>query len=341
MTSERQFHILQLLIKLYSEQQKSISSQMLSNHIKLSPSMLRNELRILEKEGLIAKENFSAGRIPTNKGYEYYIKNTKDSSDDTKTKQVIDKIDELFVKKVISIDEIINEAFSIINESSQSIVFEAKSYQDVYLMDLKIYELSPVRINLVFIFSNGEIHNNLLELETTNNTSNLEQIDDVKRTLNLFASKMIGINVLKINNHLNEISKELGVTLKLVEERFIDATKTLFEKILARKGDVHNFNALINYLDSSEDFLLLKNLLHYLQNGNIFDFLDDKNAINHDNTSIFLDQDTTILANKSLIKKDFNIEGKSKTFYLIGPKSQDYAKIIKILDFIDKKLSEI
>lgn len=341
MINDRQLHILHLLIKLYSEEQKSISSQMLSHYINLSPSMLRNELRILEKEGLITKENFSAGRIPTNKGYEHYIKNNHDQSNDAKTEKVIAKIDELFVKKVISIDEIINEAFSIINESSQSIVFETKNYQDVYLMDLKIYELSPTKINLVFIFSNGEIHNNLLELETQKNTSKADQIEDVKRTLNLFATKMIGINVLKINDQLNEISQELGVTLKLVEERFIDATKTLFEKIIAKKGDVHNFNALINYLDSGEDFLLLKNLLHYLQNGNVFDLIDDKNVINHDNISIFLDQDKTIFANKALIKKDFNVEGKPKTFYLVGPKSQDYGEIIKILDFIDKKLNEI
>lgn len=75
--SNRQTDILKALIKEYTETGEAIGSEMLEKKYKLgiSPATIRNEMVELEKKGYLKKEYFSAGRVPSAKGFRFYIKN--------------------------------------------------------------------------------------------------------------------------------------------------------------------------------------------------------------------------------------------------------------------------
>lgn len=75
--SNRQTDILKALIKEYTENGEAIGSEMLEKKYKLgiSPATIRNEMVELEKKGYLKKEYFSAGRVPSAKGFRFYIKN--------------------------------------------------------------------------------------------------------------------------------------------------------------------------------------------------------------------------------------------------------------------------
>lgn len=75
MLNERQSHILRLLVKAYIETGRPVGSQALvdAHELDFSPATVRNDCGVLEEEGYITQPHTSAGRIPTLKGYQYFV----------------------------------------------------------------------------------------------------------------------------------------------------------------------------------------------------------------------------------------------------------------------------
>lgn len=73
--TNRQTDILKALIREYTEKGEPVGSEMLEKKYKLgfSPATIRNEMVVLAKKGYIKKDYFSAGRIPSAKGFRFYI----------------------------------------------------------------------------------------------------------------------------------------------------------------------------------------------------------------------------------------------------------------------------
>lgn len=78
MLTERQERILNNLIKEYIGRAEPISSKLLKKKsgLDISPATIRNELQELTEKGYVTQPHTSAGRIPTNKGYKYFVKIT-------------------------------------------------------------------------------------------------------------------------------------------------------------------------------------------------------------------------------------------------------------------------
>ena len=78
MITERQEKILNSLIKEYIDSPKPVSSKLLKKreNLNISPATIRNELQELTEQGYIKQPHTSAGRVPTNKGYKYFIEIT-------------------------------------------------------------------------------------------------------------------------------------------------------------------------------------------------------------------------------------------------------------------------
>lgn len=74
--TDRQTDILKTLIKEYTESGEAVGSEVLEKKYKLgvSPATIRNEMVELAKKGYLKKEYFSAGRVPSAKGFRFYIK---------------------------------------------------------------------------------------------------------------------------------------------------------------------------------------------------------------------------------------------------------------------------
>lgn len=73
--SQRQIDILRSIIKEFSESGEPVGSEILEKKYKLgvSPATIRNEMVVLAKKGYIKKAHFSSGRVPSAKGFRFYI----------------------------------------------------------------------------------------------------------------------------------------------------------------------------------------------------------------------------------------------------------------------------
>jgi heat-inducible transcriptional repressor len=73
--TERQKHILAAIVEQYAEVASPVGSKLLAQVFNVSSATIRAEMAELEREGFITQPHTSAGRIPTDKGYRYYVNN--------------------------------------------------------------------------------------------------------------------------------------------------------------------------------------------------------------------------------------------------------------------------
>jgi transcriptional regulator of heat shock response len=89
----RQAHILATIVERFVETAEPISSKILIELFNVSGATLRNEMRVLEDAGYLHQPHTSAGRIPTAKGYQFYIKECmQPSSHEQAIKQKLEKL---------------------------------------------------------------------------------------------------------------------------------------------------------------------------------------------------------------------------------------------------------
>jgi heat-inducible transcriptional repressor len=97
--TERQQHILSAIVEQYAEVASPVGSSLLAKAFKVSSATVRAEMAELERQGFITQPHTSAGRVPTDKGYRFYVNVLNDS---TATKQLEGRGERALVSRVQS-----------------------------------------------------------------------------------------------------------------------------------------------------------------------------------------------------------------------------------------------
>ena len=111
--------ILTSIIKEYTRSAQPVSSAFLAEKFKVSSATMRNEMADLEKEGYIYQPHTSAGRVPTEKGYLFYIENflqEKKFSNNTE-KEVLKKLNKISDDHLVKIKELAKSLADISGET--------------------------------------------------------------------------------------------------------------------------------------------------------------------------------------------------------------------------------
>lgn len=91
MLTDRQQRILQAIVEQYAEVASPVGSSLLAKVFNVSSATVRSEMAELEKQGLIQQPHTSAGRIPTDKGYRFYVNNIAESAPETPAERRAEK----------------------------------------------------------------------------------------------------------------------------------------------------------------------------------------------------------------------------------------------------------
>ncbi len=126
-TKERESEILNLLVEAYIKETKPISSQRLCEKYKLpySSATVRNVLETLEKKGFLSHIHTSSGRVPTTKGFKYYVECLKQEEMEKNYPMQLQ-----FYKRIADRGQVINNALDVLAENSGYASFLAISGQN-------------------------------------------------------------------------------------------------------------------------------------------------------------------------------------------------------------------
>ena len=333
MLDERKKRVLQAIVEEYINTAEPVSSNSLITKYDLncSSATIRNEMADLEKKGLLDKMHTSSGRVPSAKGYRYYVDELL--KDDNISLEEVKYISEKLESKVNEIEDLTKITANTISEVTHytTIAIGPKASEQI-IEEIKFVLLGSRMILAVIMTDTQMVKETIIKFD--------EDISEKQvKTLNyVFNNKLKNQPIEIINKPLEEyLYQEMSDMVKVIKPIIEQIKKLLFEdneihmQGTRRELDLPEFNSLqvaknfMNILDEKE---LIADMLN---SG----FAEDINVyIGGENEKEELKDFSVITFKHKVGNKDIGTIG------IIGPKRMDYSKVISVMKYISKKLNE-
>ncbi len=331
----RRNKILEVIIKTYVEEAQPVGSQTVCRKLRtgVSPATVRNIMADLEEMGFIAQPHRSAGRVPTDKGYRYYVDYLMEP--ERLTQENIEEIVKQYETKRLVIEDIIKKATLLLaGLTKQASVILYPNLKKVRLKKIELFLIEPEKIIVNLVSSSGLLENSIIILSKA-----LEE-NELLRLNNFLNSELAGLNLEEIKEHLLRM---------LLEERH--AFYYLLDKALK----------IINLASQMEieDMLYLEGAGYFLQQPEFSDLeklrqvlavIEEKKALleifsqdlESEGVSVCIGKENKCLPiqNCSVVVSTYKVEGKPLgKIAILGPTRMGYSKAVSSVDFMAKLLS--
>ena len=327
MISEREKEILKVIVEEYIKTAKPISSSEICKIVKCSSATIRNEMVYLSDLGYLEKNHFASGRVPSEKGYKYYVDNLMKPKDMTGEDML--KLQTIFNNQSLALSDTIKKSIEIVSEITNytSIVLGTNASSNK-LKQVEIVPLEENKILTLVITDKGVVEHKNLYLPSTISTL------EVKKTVEL-------INKLLIGTPINEISEKLEYELKPIIGKYVKQHEVLYNAFYdafseftnGTNNDVH-FVGRSNFLKQPE-FTSVEKVQEVLSK------FDDINVIKEEENNginIYIGSESEISNDMAVIKTKYNFNGEEGTIAIVGPKRMEYDKVVSLLDYIKNNL---
>ena len=200
MLTNRQSELLKLIIEEYIKTAKPVSSKSLCDTLNCSSATVRSEMSNLEELGLLEKTHTSSGRVPSEKGYRYYvdyIMQPKElTGEDVLTLQTI------FKNKSLNLSDAIVKSMEIVSElTNYTAIILGKSSNENKISKVEVIPINGSDLVAIVVTDKGHVESKNLSLK--------EKISptEIKQTVDL-------INKFIVGTPIDEVSLKLEVEVK-------------------------------------------------------------------------------------------------------------------------------
>ena len=325
----RQKEILKEIVENYIKTIKPIGSKSLCKKFSCSSATIRNEMAVLETLGYIEKNHISSGRIPSEKGYKYYVENLMKPKELTGEEML--KLQTIFHNNELEISDAISKAVQIISElTNYTSVILGKASSDNVLKQVSIVPLDETKIIALVCTDKGVVQNKQFVLPE--NT----YVDEIVKTCEIINKMLIGTPINEVAERLEfEIKPKIAKTVKQYEavyNIFYDA----FSSFVKKEDNVF-FSGKTKILDQPEysnNALEVRKIINKFEDETLVRKIEEKS----DGINIYIGDDSEFDPNVTVIKTKYNINGEEGTIAIIGPKRMEYAKVVGLLEYIGETL---
>ncbi len=330
---EEYINTLQAIVEEYINTAEPVSSNSLtSNHgLNCSSATIRNEMADLEKSGYLDKTHTSSGRIPSEKGYRYYVDELL--KEDDISLEEIKYISSKLETKVNEIEDLTKIAANTISEVTHytTVSIGPKATSQI-IEEIKFILLGTRMMMAIILTDTGMVKETIIKFDEDITQKQVE-------TMNyMFNNKLKGQPIETIDRPLEEyLYDEMTYSVNVIKPIIEQIKKVLQDEQIYLEGanksfDLPEFNSLevaknfINVLDTKE---LVSDMLNSGFADDIHVYIGEENQKEE-------------LKDFSVVTFKHKVNGKDVgTIGIIGPKRMDYSKVISVMKYINKKLKEI
>jgi heat-inducible transcriptional repressor len=335
--NERSRQILEAIIEDYIDSAEPVGSRSVTrrHHLGLSPASVRNVMADLEEMGYIASPHTSAGRVPTGKGYRFYVDSLLRVRELTSREQ--ESIRQQYRLRGLRLEELLREAGKVLSSISHYTgIVTAPRLTATLFRHIEFIRLSQGRLLVVFVAQSGLVQNKLIELAEPLTQAELEQMA----------------------NYLNETLG--GLTIEEAKARIVEEMareKALYDRLMARalqfsrealqeqgEGEVF-IEGASNILEQPEfaDLERMKRLFRAFEQKSLLVELLDKSQ-QADGVQIFIGSQSHYreLEGCSLVTASYSTRhGTLGTLGVIGPTRMPYSQVIPVVDYTARRVSQM
>ena len=336
MPSPRARRILSAIVDKYIEEGNPIGSKSLSlaDNIGLSPASIRNVMSDLEELGFIASPYTSSGRVPTSKGYRFFI-------DSLLILQPVEATELERIKRRVNLHESNSRDLAISVSNTLSAITKLAGIvtipkqQVTRLKEIDFIKLSEKRILAIIVMNETEVENRILQMKRDYSK------DELKQASNYLNTHYEGRSLSYIKKHLinelmqtNESVNSSMSDLIDIADQVLDFTES-DEYIVAGQRRLMDFHEL-------SDIKKLRQLFDaFKEKQQLLELLDK--SMSTDGIQIFIGEESgyQMFDNCTLITSPYTTEdGAIGVLGVIGPTRIAYRKVIPIVDITAKLLGK-
>ena len=199
MLTQRQELILQAIVRQFTVTGQPVGSKLLAEVLpfKVSSATIRNEMVVLEHEGLVKKEHSSSGRVPSKQGYRYYVDHLLDPATISATDSAM--IHNSLGTEFQKIDEIVSHSAEILSNLTSYTAFTLKpEQQNVRLSGFRLVDLGNSRVLGILVTDSGEVESQSFTIPKRVDPEALEAV------IRLINDQLVGLPLTEVVKRLNQ-----------------------------------------------------------------------------------------------------------------------------------------
>ena len=335
---ERKTKILQAIIRNYLETGEPVGSRTISKYtdLNLSSATIRNEMADLEEMGYILQPHTSAGRIPSDKGYRFYV----DTMMEDREREVI-QLKEMLVERQDKMETLLKQVARVLAQNTQyATMISAPQTRRNKVKFIQLSRVDADQILAVIVVEGNVIKNNILSVTQ-------ELSDETLLKLNILLNTHLnGLSIEEINlGMISALKQQAGIHSDIVGE-VLDAVADAIkadEDLQIYTSGTNNIFRYPELADNAKASELINTFEEkQLLSGLVQDALADES--NETGIQVYIGNETPVQSMKdcSVVTATYELgEGMKGTIGIIGPKRMDYDKVIGTLRTLQNQLDEL
>lgn len=331
MLIDRQVLILQSIVENFITTNQPVGSKQIAQNIDFSSATIRNDMSKLEKEGLIKKTHISSGRVPSEKGYRYYVDYIKKDYELSNSEN--EKLKQLINGDIVSENNFLEKNAIVLSDLTDcTAVILAPTKTDRRINKIEVILLSSRSILVILVTNIGEVFQQNYKLDAD---FTAEDIVEVNKLLQSYfydvdmatAHVMIHGELEKyLKNKVNNYDMIVVVLNRLLQNK-IKKTVALGGKYnLLKKPDIDNVEKL-------------KEVVSLLEDDKIVELLDNNEITDQPSIKIGTELKLGTIDELSLVSSSYNTSKGQGVIAVFGPKRMDYSKIMALIACVRDNLN--
>lgn len=334
MMDQRKRSILQAIVDDYITTAEPIGSRTIARRhdLGISPATIRNEMADLELLGYIEQLHTSSGRIPSAKGYRFYVDSLLAPTQISEKEIAL--IKDWYQVKTRHVTEVFQETAKILSRMTNNIsLVVAPQVTQCNFKYLKFLPFDDSRVILVVVTDNGFVENKIIEIPVGTSFNDLQHIaESINRRLtglsfDRIKAVMLGESEIIVDAELLETALEILRQALVVEKNervYLDGTTQLLSQPEFKTSD-----KVKSFLGMLEEEQLLTDILQKQDNDGVIVTIGGENKYSG-------------IKDCSMVQATYRMDGQVVgTVAILGPTRMDYGKVMSVLEFMHRHLGEV
>lgn len=334
---DRKWTILQAIIKTYLETGEPVGSRTISKYpdLNLSSATIRNEMSDLEEMGYILQPHTSAGRIPSDAGYRFYVDRMMEDKD-----REVTEMKELMIQRQDKMELLLKQVVKVLAANTNyATMISGPQYHQTKLKFIQLSVVSPSQILAVIVAEGNVVKNKMINME-----HGLDQETILKLNI-LLNSSLNGLTIEQINlATISKLKEEAGIHSELVS-RVLD---TVAEAI-SQKEDVEIYTSgatnFFRYPELSDSEKASELISAFEEKHPLASLMDGPEPeMDEHGIQVYIGQETPVPTMKdcSVVTASYDLgDGMYGRIGIVGPKRMDYDRVVGVLKNLTQQLDEL
>ena len=327
MLTERQSKMLKLIVERYIKEPTPVGSKVISKALDCSSATIRNEMAILEDLGLLEKTHTSSGRIPSEKGYRYYVDNLmelkKMNAEDMLKLQIV------FRNQQLALSDVITKSLQVISDMMNytTVVLGSTSHENL-LKQIEVVPIDDVSIIVIIVTDKGHVEHKSIKLQDV-------PLEEVKKTVGLINNLISGTPIDEVSTKLEYEVKPIIVNYVKQHEQLYNAFYHVFNDFTNQEVNIVGRNKILEQPEFSSNIEKIKTVFNKLEDRETLRSIEEDND---NNIRVYIGNENNIDNDVTVIKTKFKSKDEEGTIAIIGPKRMEYDRVVGMLEYMKENI---